>query len=300
MKLAVGTWAFGVSAKEPAPLEETLTRIAEAGYDGIQYGAFPPHPVPLSAPGEPSPDELKARIASYGLELSGLVAAFDASPISSPEPPADYLAQFDANLRLARELGIGVLRVDTVDPPEAAYEVDDALQRLVATWGECARRAQGTGVEIAWEFEPCFAFNESEQIIAIAEALDGLPFGIQYDTAHAHMVAEVGARQVSPGTLPGGQLELLERLGERIIDVHILDSDGSLNDGPFSSNRTTRHMPIGSGDVDFAAVVPALAAARRPGEWWCVDLCFAYDTWGNLASSRELAAGLIQGEPIAG
>ena len=80
---------------------------------------------------------------------------------------------------------------------------------------------------LAWEFEPCWAFNEPAQIIEIAHQLAGPGFGVLYDTAHAHTVAEVGARQVEGGPLAGGQLELLRELEGTIVHVHLLDSDGT-------------------------------------------------------------------------
>ena len=299
-KIAIGTWAYGVAAKAPVPLDELLDRIAAAGYDGIQYGPFAPHPVPTGEPRDPVAKALARDVADRGLALVGLAGDFgDTSFLRGPSPDA-YLAAFDRNVEICDALGIDVLRVDSLDPPETVYElgIDLALERAIAVWGECARRAERYAVTVAWEFEPCFAFNEPRHVIAIASALRDTAFGIQYDTAHGHMVAEVGARHVEPGrTLAGGQLELLAELDGLIADVHVLDSDGSLNDGPYSSNRTTRHVPIGEGDVDFRSVIPALAAARGEGDWWCADLCFALDPDGHLTSTREKVADLLAAVP---
>ena len=299
-KIAIGTWAYGVAAKEPVPLDELLDRIAVAGYDGIQYGPFAPHPVPTGETGDPVAKSLVRAVANRGLELVGLAGDFGGTSFLRDPSSDAYLAAFDRNLAICDALDIRVLRVDSLDPPETVYElgVDLALERAIAVWRACARRAERYAVTVAWEFEPCFAFNEPRHIIAIATALKDTGFGIQYDTAHGHMVAEVGARHVEPGrTLAGGQLELLAELDGMIADVHVLDSDGSLNDGPYSSNRTTRHVPIGEGDIDFRAVIPAVASARVDGNWWCADLCFALDPDGNLVSSREKVADLLATVP---
>ena len=68
-------------------------------------------------------------------------------------------------------------------------------------------------------------------------------FGVLYDTCHAHMCAAVGANQ--PGekeTLPGGELELLEKLKGKITHIHLIDSDGSAERAQHVA-RTTRSAP---------------------------------------------------------
>src|SRR5438874_1132662 len=81
------------------------------------------------------------------------------------------------------------------------------------------------------EFEPGFAFNKPSDIERIVDEVDESNFGVLFDTCHAHMVAAVGARQVGQKeTLPGGALELAERLRGKIGHVHLIDSDGTLHD----------------------------------------------------------------------
>ena len=78
-------------------------------------------------------------------------------------------------------------------------------------------------------------------------------FGVLYDTCHAHMCAAIGANQ--PGekeTLPGGALELLQKLKGKITHVHLIDSDGSLNE-----HQTSTHNPFGTGKLDFDKLLPA-------------------------------------------
>ena len=92
-----------------------------------------------------------------------------------------------------------------------------------------------------------------------------------YDTCHAHMCAAVGANQ--SGTkemLPGGALELLTKLKGKITHVHLIDSDGSLNE-----HNTSTHNPFGTGKLNFDKLVPG--ASRRPacrttgGAWTCAS-----------------------------
>jgi sugar phosphate isomerase/epimerase len=141
-------------------------------------------------------------------------------------------------------------------------------------------------MRVTFEFEPGFVFNKPSQILAIVEgvrARGNTNFGVLYDTCHAHMVAAVGANQ--PGekeTLPGGELELLDRLKGKITHVHLIDSDGSLNE-----HNTSTHNPFGTGRLNFDALIPALNQAGVPNDWWCVDLCFWPNAWEVTADSKK-------------
>jgi sugar phosphate isomerase/epimerase len=97
------------------------------------------------------------------------------------------------------------------------------------------------------------------------------------------MCAVVGANHAgNKETLPGGELELLQKLKGKITHVHVIDSDGSLNE-----HNTSTHNPFGTGKLDFDKLAPALRAAGVPHDWWCVDLCFWPDAWDVTAQSKK-------------
>jgi sugar phosphate isomerase/epimerase len=295
-KIAIGTWAFGVYAERPRAFGEVLERISTQGYDGVDFGAFAPHPDPVSCPTPADRARLRELFASKSLERSAVAADFGTAGFIRTADPRDYLSAFDRNLAFCAELGCPRLIVNALDPPGTPYEIgyEVALERLIATWRECARRADAKGVTLAWEFEPCWAFNEPDQIVEIAQRLAGPGFGVLYDTAHAHAVSVVGARQRDGAhRLSGGQVELLERLAGTITHVHLLDSDGRLHE----REGTTLHVPFGQGEVDFDRVIPALVEAGGATDWWCVDLCFWPNAWEasaeSLAFVRELASTFL-------
>jgi len=296
-RVSIGSWAFGIYAERPLPFERVLDRIAELGFDGVELGAFEPHPEPVEVSTASARAELADTFARRGLAVSAVAADFGSEGFLTVADPAEYLGALDRNLEFCSALGAGLLIVNTVDPPETPYAVGPALarERLLTTWREAARRAAGAGITLVWEFEPCWAFNEPEQVIEIAHELAGPGFGVLYDTAHAHAVSEAGARQVDgAGPLEGGQLELLRRLAGTIAHVHLLDSDGSLHEAEDSSERTTVHLPFGAGEIDFDAVGPALAEAGALTEWWTVDLCFWPDAWDATQASKVFVDGLIE------
>jgi sugar phosphate isomerase/epimerase len=286
-RVSIGSWAFGVYAERPLPFGEVLDRVSALGFDGLEYAAFAPHP----DADEARRDGFTSLFAERRLAVSGVVADFGPEGFLTVAEPAAYLAALDRNLELCRALGSELLIVNTVDPPEMPYEVgvELARERLLATWREAARRAFAGGVTLAWEFEPCWAFNEPRQIIELAHQLAGPGFGLLYDTAHAHTVAAVGARQVEGGPLPGGQLELLRELEGTIVHVHLLDSDGTIHESEDTTERTTVHVPFGIGNVDFEALAEKLPET----EWWTVDLCFWPDAWEATEASKAFVDGLI-------
>ena len=145
--------------------------------------------------------------------------------------------------------------------------------------------AANRGIKICWEFEPGFPFNKPSEILALVNAVRdrGNPnFGVLFDSCHAHMCAVVGANQIgAKETLPGGVLELLEKLKGKITHVHLIDSDGTLNE-----HNTSTHNPFGTGKLDFDKLLPALNQAGVPNDGWCVDLCFWPDAWDVTADSK--------------
>jgi sugar phosphate isomerase/epimerase len=155
--------------------------------------------------------------------------------------------------------------------------------RAVETWKVCAKEAADKGIYVTWEFEPGFAFNKPSDIFRILDEVNSDDFGVMYDACHAHMIAAVGARQ--PGqkeTLPGGAVELAQRLKGKINHIHLIDSDGTLHD-----DETSTHAPFGDGILDFDALVPVLLDSGIKHDWWTIDLCFWPDAWAVTQKCKE-------------
>src|SRR5205807_10581330 len=149
------------------------------------------------------------------------------------------------------------------------------------------------GLSDCWGFERRFVFNKPSEIVKIVDAVRGKGnpnFGVLFDTCHAHMVAAVGANhQGQKETLPGGALELLAKLKGKITHVHVIDSDGTLNE-----HNTSTHNPFGTGKLNFDKLIPELLQAGAPNDWWCVDLCFWPNAWDVTAESKRFLDKLRQ------
>jgi sugar phosphate isomerase/epimerase len=294
-KLSIGSWAFLFNQEKPTnDFHQVVHMLQDLGYDGVELGSFGVHPTPVSHPTKADRQRLKKDVADHGLEFSGI--AVDLWSFKKPGPsimdenPTPYVSAFLGFTVFASDLGIKTIRVDTVEPPSffetSRIEPRVGIDRLVNVWNKCSKMAADYGMNICWEFEPGFVFNKPSEVLQIVDAVRAKGnnnFGVLYDTCHAHMCAAVGANQ--PGakeTLPGGELEFLQKLKGKITHVHLIDSDGSLNE-----HNTSTHNPFGTGKLNFDKLLPALNEAGVPNDWWCVDLCFWPNAWDVTADSKR-------------
>jgi sugar phosphate isomerase/epimerase len=286
-RISIGTWAYSIGpyAENPVPWDEVVEKLAALGFDGLELGGFGVHPNPDLMPGKEERERCKQQVADAGLAFSGLAANLWGQKLVNTEDHGPYIEEFRKNLDFCVDLGIPGIRVDSVQPPTVLEEVDveAARQRIVKTWKQCAREAADKGVYVTWEFEPGFAFNKPSDIIRMADEVNDDNFGVQFDTCHAHMVAAVGARQ--PGekeTLPGGALELAQKLRGKINHVHLIDSDGTLHD-----DETSTHAPFGDGILNFDELIPELNRSGIPHDWWTIDLCFWPNAWAVTEKCKK-------------
>jgi sugar phosphate isomerase/epimerase len=285
-----------------------LQRLRELGFDGVELGAFPPHPNPgkpgdgegewpgtLATRGER--DQLKAQMESMGLRFSGIAANLWGERLVNTDDSSAYVAEFRKNCEFAQDLGIEGVRVDTVQPPliHKDVEYDVALHRVWRTWRECSKIAAGHGLYVTWEFEPGFAFNKPSDILRIHDAVDQPNFGLMYDTCHGEMVAVKGARQEGEKEVFPSQIEFLKLLHGRINHIHFIDSDGTCHKDANGEDETSAHPPFGRGYLDFDQIVPALLEAARPvHDWWTIDLCFWPDAWSATADCKAAVDRLVE------
>lgn len=278
-RISIGTWAYSIGPYQdnPVPWDEVVRKLAELGFDGLELGGFGVHPNPDLLKTKEERDKCRQEVADAGLAFSGLAANLWGEKLLNTDDNSSYLAEFRKNLDFCVDLGIPGIRVDSVQPPTIFEEVDPetAWKRAVTTWKQCAREAADKGVYVTWEFEPGFAFNKPSDIVRMVEEVNDDNFGVMFDTCHAHMCAAVGARH--PGEkeiLPGGALELAQKLRGKINHIHLIDSDGTLHD-----DDTSTHAPFGDGILDFGALIPELNRSGVSHDWWTIDLCFWPDAW---------------------
>jgi len=301
-QISIGTWAYtiGPYGANPVPFDTVCSKLKELGFQGVELGAFPPHPNPGNPNGPDSEwpgalteksqrDELKAKMAEQGLGFSGIAANLWGEQLINTDDPTKYIEEFKKNAQFAEDLGIQNIRVDAVQPPTIFEEVNPAIafQRVVNTWRRCSDIAADHGLTLVWEFEPGFAFNKPSEIIRIHDAVNKENFGLMYDTCHGEMVGVVGARQPGTKEVFQNQIEFIRKLHGRILHVHLIDSDGTCHKDANGEDETSAHPPFGLGYLDFDAIVPELVkASQQRHDWWTIDLCFWPDAWEATATCK--------------
>jgi len=309
MKISIGSWAYTIGpwAAHPVPFDTVLEKLKALRFDGVELGAFPPHPNPGNPngpdsewpgamPEKPQRAELRARMKEIGLEFSGIAANLWGEKLINTDDPSKYIQEFRRNAEFAADLGIPAVRVDTVQPPAILREIDPrtAMERVVAAWKACCDIAADFGVDVVWEFEPGFAFNKPSEIVRIHDAVDKPNFGLLYDTCHGQMTGVVGARQEGEKEVFASQLEFIRMLDGRIRHIHLIDSDNTCHKDAAGNDETSAHPPFGLGVLDFDTLFPALLrAARLKHGWATIDLCFWPDAWEATASCKQRVDELV-------
>jgi sugar phosphate isomerase/epimerase len=285
---------MGAYTEKPIPFEQVVARLGELGYDGLELPANKGYGSLEDWPDTTSRKKLVQLVRKAGLEISSYGADLSSSPYYSHDPAVQSGARtlFERSIELCLDCEIQVIRVDTLagppQPPGVSYE--DAWRRTVDIFGYYAEYAQRHGIVVAWEFEPGFMFNKPSEILGLVKAVDHPNLTVMFDLCHAHMCAGVGARQRPPQeTLPGGAVELAQRLQGHVGFVHLIDSDNTLHDG-----ITSTHAPFGRGVLDIAQLVQTLLEAGYQNPWWTIDLCFWPGAWEELEPSLNYVRNLLK------
>jgi len=300
-RVSIGTWAFLFNQEQPIQFEDVVKGLAELKFDGLELGGFDIHPNPDLIPDAEGRAKVRELWESHGLGCSGLAADLWAENLITAPDDSSYMAAFRKNIQFCNDLGIDVMRVDTTedpgilglvageDPQEKTIEYDAALNRVCQVWQKCSQEAADAGVRIVWEFEPGFAFNKPSDIFRVLDGVNHDNFSTMFDSCHADNVAVHGLRH--PGereTLEGGIRELAERLKGKIGRVHLIDSDGTVNE-----HKTSTHPPFGEGNLNFDDFMPALADCDCPDDWWTIDLCFWPNAWDATAKCKTAIDELV-------
>ena len=304
-RVSIGTWAYSVGpyADNPVPFGEVVKGLKEMGFDGLELGAFGAHPTPDNHPTKESRQTLRDLVESNGLQFSGIAGdMWSEKLVNAEDGGRSYLATVRKNMEFAKDLGITLFRVDTVQPPEILDTVEKslAMDRVAQTWRKVCRMGADLGMLVTWEFEPGFVFNRPSDIVALVDAVGEKNFGAMFDTCHAYTCGVMGLRQTGgPKEVSAdGVLDLAKKLRGKINAIQVIDCDGSLND-----HHTSTHNPMGEGNIDFPPVMKELAAhSGSPHDWWTIDLCFWPDAWPATRKCKKAVDALnalVAGKPVA-
>jgi sugar phosphate isomerase/epimerase len=219
------------------PLEDTVSRLARTGYDGIELNG---------EPDKYDAGEVSDCLQRHGIQAWGAVSLMEHEGRDMLHPDPYMRLGTEAYLRDTIELIAAIggqvlcLVPSTIGKTQPRADIDtewrwcvDALRRLGDYAGE-------RGVRIALEpltrFETYF-LNRGEQALALADevALDSV--GVCLDAYHMNM------EEADP-------LAAIRAAGDRLFDFHVADS-----------NR----LPAGGGALDWTEILAVLAEVGYDG-----------------------------------
>ena len=180
----------------------------------------------------------------YGIELWSLHLPFLPFHVIDPSNPAiaDYTVEYFCSLiDKAVEIGIKVFVVHPSGEPIAESDRPMRMECAKKSLAALAEYASAKGAVIAVEDLPrtCLG-RDSSDILELISAHPDLR--VCFDTNHL---------------LSGDPVELIHRLGDKLVTVHVSDYD-FINE---------RHWLPGEGKLDWNGVVDALRAVGYAGPW---------------------------------
>lgn len=264
------------------PLPEALRVIAAEGYGGVElWGGLPHAWTEDFFDDNGRPDEGLLAAGRRLVEESGLAPVqylpeqcfypvnfliSDAPPFDAARLRARSVAYFERALQVTAGLGFPRMAVTT---PFWGWSRDAAgawvhsgkqdLAPVIDTFGHLAGVAQTLGLDLA--LEP-LAFLETtgvETLDELTTVLDGVGeanLKVMLDTGHVHVTARSLGRDSA-----GYWGEHVERLGDRLVHVHLSDNHGDLD----------AHLLPGEGSFDFDAGFATLRDAGYGG-WLSAEL----------------------------
>ncbi|NLX35279.1 MAG: sugar phosphate isomerase/epimerase [Chloroflexi bacterium] len=165
---------------------------------------------------------------------------------------------FQVAVDLARYFGCATIQIDSYTPPlrfvgeqpykdmlnygvqfqvqvDPAFSWDRQWQVLVDTFKRCAAMARVAELPFCLEPRVGEIISNTDALLRLMDHVGAPNFGAVLDTAHQHAQKEILPLSV-------------EKLGSRIMYLHVADNDGLVND----------HKALGEGTVDWQGVFTAL------------------------------------------
>ncbi len=226
-RFGVCAWIYG-----EAPLDETLGRIAAAGYDGVEL------------PGEPGKwpsEEVRRRLSRHRLQPLGLTASCmvpqTRRDLAHPDPAIreDAVRYVVGCLQFAAEVGAPLVQMlpsgETRLSPLASRE--DEWTWSVEGMRRAAQEAERLGVRICIEplnrYE-AYLVTTAEEALAYLDAVASPWVGMTLDLFHANLEEPDIAKSILAA-------------GPRLLHVHVAD---------------TNRRGLGRGHLDMPAIAAAL------------------------------------------
>lgn len=251
---------FTVKDALESDLDGTLAEVARRGFTAVEPYDFVRRAEPLAA--ALSAHGLAAPTGHAFLASTSFVNP-DGSGTQVPVPTPDEV--FDA----AEILGMGTV-VDPYTEP-ARWQTRDQVEETARLLNAAAELAAHRGLRVGYH-------NHAHELEAQIDGVNGLE--LLADLLDPRVVLEVDLYWVARAGVDSAAL--LERLGDRVIAVHV--KDGTLDREAITAYPPADQVPAGTGSVPLEAALDAASAL----EFAIVEFdAYADDLFDGIEQSRR-------------
>ena len=253
--------AFSSNAYLQFSIEDTIRRIADLGYTGIELLADVPHAWPAGLLPERR-EAIRTCLDQHGLTISN-INAFMMNAVADPRQPYWHPGWTDPDqhyrairrehtkrsLQLAKDLAAPHI---TTEPgglvaPEQTWQ--EAANIFFEELMPCVEIAEALGVRLLIEPEPELLIERFDQYLQFIDRIDSKMVGLNFDIGHAYCVGE-------------DPQDWVPQMVEHTAHYHLED---------IAVTRVHAHLIPGHGAIDFPATLRAIADTGYEG-WLTVEL----------------------------
>lgn len=215
---------------------DTVARLADQGYGGVELMFFPGHlwPAELDAAALRSlRNTCEARLRLVSVNMPNVDMNIAAAAEEMRTYTLDLLVQF---VRCAGELGAGGIIVGPGKPnPLFPMPRDRMVSHFYRALDTLAPLARHVGTKLLIENMPFAFLPDAESLMNVVDGYGDDGIRVIYDVANAHFIGE------SP-------VEGLLRVCDRVSLVHFSDT----------TRQSYKHDPLGCGDVPLAGIADVM------------------------------------------
>ncbi len=266
--------AFSSNAYMHYTIEETIERIAELGYEGIEILADVPHAWPAGLL-EVRKQSIRDALQRHRLAISN-VNAFMMNAVADPRQPYWHPGWTDPDphyrairrehtqraLHLAHEIGAPHITTEPggyLTPSQSWREGADIFYEELMPCIEVAEELQ---VRILIEPEPELLIERFSQYLEFVERIDSRMVGLNFDIGHAFCVGEDPQDWIAP-------------MRSHTAHYHLED---------IAASRVHKHLIPGHGAIDFHATLREIQKSGYDG-WLTIEL-YPYIDQPDAAASE--------------
>ena len=253
--------AFSSNAYTHYSIEDTIARVAELGYRGIELLADVPHAWPAGLL-EERKQSIRDALEKHKLTISNM-NAFMMNAVADPRQPYWHPGWIDPDphyrairrehtkraLYLAQELNAPHITTEPGGILSANQTWQEAADIFYEELMPCLEVAESVGVGILIEPEPQLLIERFDQYLTFVDRIDSPMISLNFDIGHAYCVGEDPERWVAV-------------MKDYTTHYHFED---------IAATRVHKHLIPGDGAIDFPATLQAIRASEYDG-WLTVEL----------------------------